>query len=575
MMPEKGHLTPSSLEDYMMNIVHEKCKSIASIVLLVAFLSSLLNLPFCPVKTAESSGPMVWVLTETLVNPNDEQREFYGGGATPGYYEDERYKGKFTKYGVTEASFRIDDREVWRDYEYHNCTVETYFQKPPLKLTPGETVELIVGFSHSGTAEDAGVGVRFWYDSDDVDIQADWSFDNVFAYSPWAEDFDGTTEERYTFVVPPATSGGEIEISASWWNVPPCLVIWKYQAQEAKPAQPTDTPLSMDERRGWTKSEEECARMRQEVADDAQYARGGPVDALKKGRIGLIVAVTGDVVQEYCDGGERPLPRGGWITTGDCVRTGPNGRLRIQMNDRDDVRNAGPSTIHISRDSVLCFGKFDVNYDQDRTYSRETLIDLITGAIRVFFKGWGRNSSVSIKTGVTLCGMRGSDVYILHKPEDDFVGVMVLEGHVDVTSEVTGETVSLSDHQSGFIVEGDLVASGDFEQETWDAAMEESGLGDEDFPDADVEWPSDLEEPAIEEPAFKQPTLDAETPAFTPEEPAPGLEGSLPLADYMTEDEYIYIVCGVLLCGGSIIAVIAIVIFLVRRRSKRKPEDNA
>ena len=128
-----------------MNTIHGKCKSLASIVLLVAFLSSLLVLPVYPVKTAESSGPTVWVLTETLVNPNDEQLEFYGGGATPGYYEDERYKGKFTKYGVTETSFRIDDREVWRDYEYHNVTVETYFQKPPLRLTPGETIELIVG----------------------------------------------------------------------------------------------------------------------------------------------------------------------------------------------------------------------------------------------------------------------------------------------------------------------------------------------------------------------------------------------------------------------------------------------
>jgi hypothetical protein len=543
----------------MMNIIPKTSRSMTSIVLLVAFLGSLLNLPVCPVKTAESSGPMVWVLTETLVNPNDEQMEFYGGGATPGWFTEARFEGKFTNYGVTETSFRINDRDVDREYEFHNVTVETFFEKPPLQLTPGETVKLIAGFSHSGTAEDAGVSVGFLYDSDDVDIQADFTFDNTFVYAPWEEDFNGVTEETYTFVVPPAATGGEIEIYASGWNAPPCLVIWKYQAQELKPEGDTAVPdIDQDRELG----EDECARMQQEVADQVGITNRPNESDLKLGIIGVVVAQLGDVIHDYCTGGKGAAERGSYIKIGDCIRTGSKGLLRIRLSDRDDSRDAGPTYINMGRNSEMCFEHFSVSLDHPTRNS--TLVNLIKGTMKVMLKGWDTNASFSVKAGVAICGIRGSEVYILHSPEIDFVSVMVLEGHADVTSETTGETVSLSDYQEAIISKGDIVASGDFEQEQWDAAMEESSLGDEDFPDADVEWPSDLEETAIEEPTF-----DAEAPVFKKQdEPASELLESLPVT------ESVAVLCGVLLCGATIIAVVAVVFFLVRRRSKRKPEDD-
>jgi len=185
-------------------------------------LSRLFIVLLCPIffvqvtsaKADDPPGEMVWVLveTETRVNPNDGQLEFYGGGATPGWFEEPRFDGTFMKYGVTETSFRIDDRFMDHQYEHHNVTIETYFQKPPLKLEPGETVELIADFAHSGVAEDGGTRVQFWYNSEDVDIQPDIPFE----YAPWVEGFNGITEEIFNFEVPPATSGGEIEIYAAW-----------------------------------------------------------------------------------------------------------------------------------------------------------------------------------------------------------------------------------------------------------------------------------------------------------------------------------------------------------------------
>jgi hypothetical protein len=95
--------------------------------------------------------------------------------------------------------------------------------------------------------------------------------------------------------------------------------------------------------------------------------------------------------------------------------------------------------------------------------------------------------------------------------------------------------------------------------------MEETGLGDEDFPDADVEWPSDLEEPSIEEP-----TLDAAAPAFKKQD-----ESASELLESLPVTESVAVLCGVMLCGGAVMVVIAAVIFILRRRSKRKPEDDA
>ena len=81
-----------------------------------------------------------WELTETLVNPANAPTDFYGGGQTPGYFEEPRFEGKHTLYSVSRTSFGIDDREVDHGYEYHNVSFEASFQEPPDQLIRGQTV---------------------------------------------------------------------------------------------------------------------------------------------------------------------------------------------------------------------------------------------------------------------------------------------------------------------------------------------------------------------------------------------------------------------------------------------------
>jgi hypothetical protein len=184
-----------------------------------------------------------WVLTQTLVNPDNAQTEYYGGGATPGWFTEPRFEGKFTKYSVSATSFGVADREVDHGIEYHNVTVVASFQQPPAELVPGVTVDLTATFSHSGTADDGGIGILFWYTGKGVGMQPS----QPFSCAPWNPASGATSSAMFSFVVPPTYSGAEIEIRAAIWNAAPCYVAWKYRAQDADDPGTTPDPDPGDE----------------------------------------------------------------------------------------------------------------------------------------------------------------------------------------------------------------------------------------------------------------------------------------------------------------------------------------
>jgi len=205
-----------------------------SLALLVVLLSSLFVFQVTPTKADDPSSESVWVLTETLVNPDNAQLEFIGEEIQPDWApkkEDGYFEGSFTRYAVTETSFQVDARRVSDGLESHNITFETLFEKPPPKFTPGEIIELTAVSSHGGTAVDFSTPTsEFWYTSKEVFIHPGGS---TLWYAPWHDNFDGTNTKTFWFEVPPVTSSRTtFSIAASWRNAEPCLVIWKYLAQE-------------------------------------------------------------------------------------------------------------------------------------------------------------------------------------------------------------------------------------------------------------------------------------------------------------------------------------------------------
>ena len=195
--------------------------------LVVVILSLLLNGQVSTLRAQEGSE-YVWILVETLINPNNAQTEFYGGVASPVYFGEARFAGKHTKFAATEVTCRIDDREVDHGYVYHDVTIQVTREKPPTMLIPGETVALEAVFSHDGALFEGGNGtwIKFWYDSEDMLVRPD----DVFVYNPWHPNFGGTASTTYTADVPQASSGAEIVLSSSVSGGDPCLVTWRYRA---------------------------------------------------------------------------------------------------------------------------------------------------------------------------------------------------------------------------------------------------------------------------------------------------------------------------------------------------------
>jgi hypothetical protein len=172
----------------------------------------------------------VWVLVDTVENPNQAKTSFRGGGPDPDYFTEARFEGKSLTFNCSAGSFSYTDVDVDREYTYHNITLTASFDQPPSRLVPGEEIDLQASASHSGSVNEgsAGGGLIFQYNL------GDRTLDPVLSYYPWAQNFDGTSTGSWTFKVPAASEGGEFTIAAGLWNSPPCYVIWTYQVQQGE-----------------------------------------------------------------------------------------------------------------------------------------------------------------------------------------------------------------------------------------------------------------------------------------------------------------------------------------------------
>jgi len=250
------------------------------------------------------------------------------------------------------------------------------------------------------------------------------------------------------------------------------------------------------------------------------------------------------------------LSEGSLIKIGDCVRTGPNGRLRIIMHDGSQS-GISPSALNMGENTELCFDEFSVHFVEG-PFIHRIMVWLKTGGLRVITGDWEQNFILGVKAGWTMHGIRGSEVLITYFHSDDLVYTMVLEGHMDVTSEATGETVSLSDNQSLVVSDGNIIDTGPISQEQWDSELETFKLRDEDFPAAEDDLFLDPGELAADQAAPEQ-----ETPLSDNESPELDQSASAPITGY------IFILCFVMFCGITAIVVIGIIIYMLRKKNRQ------
>jgi hypothetical protein len=187
-----------------------------------------------------------WALSEVIPNPDKEQEVYQGGpnGMPPGYFPEERYQGKYQYYSVYHRGIFVHERHVDGGRIWHYVKIASIFEKwivdgreftdydpvsevyAPKRLKPGQTVEIIVGFSHSGSiqygTQRPGIIFSFHLDGKPLDYP--------FYYYPWSEGFDGTNSTTYKFVVPPEEKG-EFELMARWNRGGSTKILWKYKAE--------------------------------------------------------------------------------------------------------------------------------------------------------------------------------------------------------------------------------------------------------------------------------------------------------------------------------------------------------
>jgi len=231
----------------------------------------------------------------------------------------------------------------------------------------------------------------------------------------------------------------------------------------------------------------EFERLRSNVAKKSEYGANDHIRALlKNGVIGKVLVKTGEVIRDPGYGPPYEVGKGDQIKIGDWVRTGENGRVRIELCDRDEERNAGPTVINMGRNSELFFETFFVNFS-DPPVSR-SLFSLLKGMVRMLFYGDGIDHSFSVKAGVAVCGGRGTDMIIDYEPDNRQVNAYIIDGFMDVTNTKTGEERTLAANQQLTVNKGTLGQVTSMSREVWDGIVSRQGLdtGGGELPAADL-----------------------------------------------------------------------------------------
>ena len=173
----------------------------------------------CHSVTCAAAAPTKWVLAETRVNPNNYDNDTVGTG---------RFDGSFETYTTSANSITLAERDVDHGFENYNIVLTSTFATPPSELTPADTVTLSVDLTHSGTVAAFNPGLQFQYWRDEFAMDPQYAY-QYYPWNPASADFGSDTSTTFSFVVPTVSTGGEMILTAGWWNCSECSVSWVYQ----------------------------------------------------------------------------------------------------------------------------------------------------------------------------------------------------------------------------------------------------------------------------------------------------------------------------------------------------------
>ncbi|NNL86118.1 MAG: hypothetical protein HKP27_10720, partial [Myxococcales bacterium] len=110
-----------------------------------------------------------------------------------------------------------------------------------------------------------------------------------------------------------------------------------------------------------------------------------------------------------------------------------DGQAVVEFHDRDEQSGAGPSIVHLGRDSSIHVPRYKVG-EAEGGKAREVWMVIVRGIANVSVSGWAKNSMFTLEAGGTVIQVRGTEFSVQYKPENDWLQVVVREGEVVVTS---------------------------------------------------------------------------------------------------------------------------------------------
>lgn len=148
--------------------------------------------------------------------------------------------------------------------------------------------------------------------------------------------------------------------------------------------------------------------------------------------VAILVSVFKDVYVKQ--GGStqwRMVSAGTPLLRSALVRTGDQGRARFEFVDYFHDTNSGPSAINVGSDTILQLSNFNIDREKHRKVGA---LEILKGAIRMFSEGWGGKAAFTVRTGTSLCGIRGTDIEIHYQPQDDQILYRLRKGEVQITT---------------------------------------------------------------------------------------------------------------------------------------------
>jgi hypothetical protein len=141
------------------------------------------------------------------------------------------------------------------------------------------------------------------------------------------------------------------------------------------------------------------------------------------------------------------------LTLRQSIRTHKGARVRIRFTDTvlKPPPPSGPSVFNLGENTEVAMTQFKGAPDQ---YKRKGVIDLIRGTIKAFIRGWGQNSDFSVRAGVAVCGIRGTDLTLHYDPGSGLLHVEVQEGKVVITSPYGSRIVPDRNSNSAAFIHG-------------------------------------------------------------------------------------------------------------------------